>query len=643
MKAIVGLISFLSIISFAHAAGDILFEDFENSLQREGVLLTYSAERVKPLQSYIDRLTQTYSDDPSKNGLTLKLLGKTAESLKVTDQDLLKSNYQKAIHVIHSIVSVPYEGRTVDAGEVLDMLSKFKTSVSNQAANLNNRVSVDVEAKNLTTKDGKYLSAAELSQMTLRQISEQMIPSGHPLWNNFETTLASPTTFDSIEKWSEGQIKKSNKKCSPEYNLSNARKVLFFKEMKTTSTSPKFDVKDSCGVKWKVKLGNEAQIETVAGKLYLAAGGKFQDLVYTVGSVGDKRTVVVLSDPSSVDTTSCKEVATLDQLKNCFITGPYQFNIAPYVSSTGILSDTNGPSLLGQIYNTSLVGRNYVVFKEASLELQAKDAADRSGSTSMNFSDNFDDRVYRGLLVFNMWIGNSDSKDENNKLFLLKSYSNGLDEIIESQHDLGASFGKRSFPGDLNTFTTDDDFLRVSSYDVKFKVPVTYRPLAWDRATFADARWMARNIAAIPTQKIIEMTRTNTWPQFVQDTLAYKLLNRRLQIAKAFKVEEYLDQKSVLAPTIGINLSTPEDRMKAAETLKLPLSLIESEMQRNNLLKANGVSRYVDTVVTNGVIVPCNKSLLIGLLEESQYPSGLSRRQKRRDDNLALPTCRLGM
>jgi len=45
----------------------------------------------------------------------------------------------------------------------------------------------------------------------------------------------------------------------------------FLKEIKE-GTQPKFDVEDARGVKWRVKLGSEAQSETVATRLVWAAG-----------------------------------------------------------------------------------------------------------------------------------------------------------------------------------------------------------------------------------------------------------------------------------------------------------------------------------------------------------------------------------
>jgi hypothetical protein len=48
-------------------------------------------------------------------------------------------------------------------------------------------------------------------------------------------------------------------------------KFTFFKE-DLKGSNPKFDVRDAHGVKWKVKLGNEARPETVASRIVWAAG-----------------------------------------------------------------------------------------------------------------------------------------------------------------------------------------------------------------------------------------------------------------------------------------------------------------------------------------------------------------------------------
>ena len=45
-----------------------------------------------------------------------------------------------------------------------------------------------------------------------------------------------------------------------------------FEKEDTNGTSPKFDVRDENGVKWKVKMGYEARPETVASRLVWAVG-----------------------------------------------------------------------------------------------------------------------------------------------------------------------------------------------------------------------------------------------------------------------------------------------------------------------------------------------------------------------------------
>ena len=53
----------------------------------------------------------------------------------------------------------------------------------------------------------------------------------------------------------------------------------FVKEVKE-GTLPKFDVEDARGVKWRVKLGPEAQSETVATRLVWAAGYNAEEAYY---------------------------------------------------------------------------------------------------------------------------------------------------------------------------------------------------------------------------------------------------------------------------------------------------------------------------------------------------------------------------
>src|SRR4029077_11382232 len=48
--------------------------------------------------------------------------------------------------------------------------------------------------------------------------------------------------------------------------------VFTFEKEDLNGSNPKFDVRDENGVKWKVKLGEEARPETVASRLVWAAG-----------------------------------------------------------------------------------------------------------------------------------------------------------------------------------------------------------------------------------------------------------------------------------------------------------------------------------------------------------------------------------
>ena len=54
---------------------------------------------------------------------------------------------------------------------------------------------------------------------------------------------------------------------------------LFIKEVKEGGM-PKFDVQDARGVKWRVKLGEEAQAETAASRLVWAAGYNTEESYY---------------------------------------------------------------------------------------------------------------------------------------------------------------------------------------------------------------------------------------------------------------------------------------------------------------------------------------------------------------------------
>ena len=62
------------------------------------------------------------------------------------------------------------------------------------------------------------------------------------------------------------------------------RPTFIFLEEDLDGTNPKFDVRDQDGVKWKVKLGDEARSETVASR-FLWAVGYFTDEIYFLSNV----------------------------------------------------------------------------------------------------------------------------------------------------------------------------------------------------------------------------------------------------------------------------------------------------------------------------------------------------------------------
>ena len=59
---------------------------------------------------------------------------------------------------------------------------------------------------------------------------------------------------------------------------------LRFIEESDSGTSPKFEVEDEHGVRWKVKLGEEAKSETAATRLLWAAGYVVDEDYYRQGS-----------------------------------------------------------------------------------------------------------------------------------------------------------------------------------------------------------------------------------------------------------------------------------------------------------------------------------------------------------------------
>ena len=111
------------------------------------------------------------------------------------------------------------------------------------------------------------------------------------------------------------------------------------------------------------------------------------------------------------------------------------------------------------------------------------------------------------------------------------------------------------------------------------------------------------------------------------------MIKRQHRIAEIFGVTSLLDLKNVPVPNIEIDLSTADKKIAAAMDFGFPPEKFVKILGQNNIEK--------DILVRDGLIITCDKSIINNLLEKFYYPTGLSRRIKRSDDDKPLDPCKM--
>jgi hypothetical protein len=218
-------------------------------------------------------------------------------------------------------------------------------------------------------------------------------------------------------------------------------KVLTFVKEDLKGSNPKFVAKDENGVKWKVKLGNEAQPETAASRIVWAAGYN-SDTEYLI----------------------------------------------PVLRVQGLPGHLSRGSNLIQPDGTVLNAR-----------LKREGDKKKIGNWSWRDAPFKGTREFDGLRVLMALIDNWDLKDENNEVYDREG------KRYYEVSDLGASFGttgallnKGKAKGDLAEFESAKFVSKVRNYRVSFGTPslpsLPYVFSVWDYERRARLRWIGRDI-----------------------------------------------------------------------------------------------------------------------------------------------------
>ena len=510
-----------------------------------------------------------------------------------------------------------------------------------------------------------YINLKDLKGMTHDQVSRLDISDTHEAWYSQQKIKTMNDSWDQLENFKQDKIRDQIK--FDHYNMHLARKVVFLDKVKDTATSPKVNGKDFYGVKWKVKWGDESQVEPINNRLYMAAGAKMTDLAY-MNDVGF--TLILAKDTkknneSLLDSGCAVKPVTLEAMDIC-LRKNYKFNISPYILEYAKLNlqvineiSQSMPQSKEMMKKIRVLkkevnqgkARNYVRFTESMIEYKAYDDATDEGETkitrfgpvALNSHGTNEDRVARSIFLFNAWIHNRDAKDDNSRAYVVQMDDQGRAQYLEGQHDMGAALGAMGTAGDINVLQVEKWFLRRNklSNSINYPVALLFKPKPWGLGTHADFKWMARNIARITNKQIKDILSYSHWPFFVQNLMTYKMSRRRDRIADLYHVNHLIAKEDykMKPQAVKFHLSTQQQRWSIFQKLgfispqgklttrldfRLFNQLIDQALQKNKLSFP-----YSEYVVQNGKIATCQKSIIIGILEHYKYPSGLSFRTHR--------------
>ena len=134
-------------------------------------------------------------------------------------------------------------------------------------------------------------------------------------------------------------------------------------------------------------------------------------------------------------------------------------------------------------------------------------------------------RQMNGLLVLQAMLGNSDLKDEQNAVYVLKSPAEGARKWYVAR-DVGQSFGRTGAldppRGDPDVFEETRFITGVDGGYVRFDYRGRHKAL-FDRITPADVRWVCERLAALSDGQLQDAFRAAGYPKAIADRFIRRL------------------------------------------------------------------------------------------------------------------------
>lgn len=450
-----------------------------------------------------------------------------------------------------------------------------------------------------------------------------------------------------------------------DYGLKSSRAVLFYEGMDSSATSPKFEAKDAWGRKLKVKSGDEVQSEVIANRMWMAMGGKYTDLTYN--TKGEELTIILPESAAEISPEAAKlGLRGREALEHAMLTSGYQYRLANNMYSSGVIDKalyaTFPKKFRKQVEYNKIKGRTFVRLKEAALEFKPREDIFFGSGAAFSSQLAAQDIVGRTSVLFNLFLGNRDAKDDNNRSVLIKFGKDDKNELpgtsvlrnkdgkgssyVEYQSDLGNSLGDMFAAGDIQKLM-GMDFLKLrqdgpGKYSIRPAEPLLYVPGAWNSTSSAE---LVRDAGLLLTimdpllygDQYVDFAKTHlgwilsqtNWPQFMQLALANRLVERMRGI---LTVMDYS----------GLSVRTRDGKVvTAAMTRAFEPSWTLSEENLEEFARQVDVGtkvlrKYIGVqLLVKGhlTVADARAKELIRLLETERYPSGLVHRVSRTRDH----------
>jgi hypothetical protein len=602
------------------------------------------------------------------------------------DSRLRAETYSIGIRVLYSLLSDDYLS-TYEKGDPLEQSRREKREIAklfvrrsefNATRYLNiptsnipvGRFNSGKEAANLIVSESedRFATNQEIAKRSHAEVSALDVSPEDPMWNTHAKMESGHVdTWSKIEQWIEQKVSedlldsKKFRKDHPafHYDLDFARRVLFWDDVKTSATSPKIETVDALGQKWKLKWGEEATVEPVSNRLRLMLGAKFSDLTYT--SIDGDSHLLILPSALEKSMNPDKEMPlTRAEFVRTMKESRYEFNIEPFLLSSGKITEENADEVLAGLPDEALkryrkkklIGRVWIRFRESMVEGQ-HEVITSGGPVSTHSLAVQRDRSMRQSMIMSFLLSQTDVKEDNFRSAWIEDFDGRKGpQYFEYFHDPGSSLGGARRAGEVNRMgckfgTAEFLWFFPGGNVVTSDAFSFYRPGQFDQVTFADQRSGARHIARLSSADIRTAVAASEMPDFYQEALVWRLLKRRDLIAKIYDLP-LPDARGGKAPETEIVLTTRADRIAAASRYRIPLVEIEKDLVRTGFLtEANRAGKtsepFVDRIVVAGEIQPYNDTVIPGILREFRYPSGFVDRITRFDDGEAWQTKRFRM